>query len=357
MVAQSFSKNIALSLCSLFISVFIAELFCRIITNPPTSFEVSDALDLPAPAQQFQVTDQKLPYRMVYQTPHGLRLRANLRGIIKNHVLSQKDIELRTDSLGLRGHDPMHNHLPKILVLGDSITLADYADENETIPALLSEHFKNQFIFVNAGVATTGTQDQFYRYLEVRDSLKPKVVLVGMFLDDARSAHGVRIQKLPAWADISRLGALMIAAAPKVRRLLLLPEESPGEALRIADISAMWAAEGWTSIAKTLELLKQDARAHGITLGLFLFPLAEQVYAQGETTTPNTSPLPQEHFIKMCSDLELPCFDLLPALREAHKKEPHQRLFFDFCHLTVSGHHIVAKALAQWLIQEDISKR
>jgi lysophospholipase L1-like esterase len=302
-----------------------------------------------------QVTDETLPYNMVYQTPHGLRLRANVDGVIRNHVLSGRDIILQTDQYGLRGRALTLSKLSKILVLGDSITLADYVDEDETIPALLTRHFKDTYTFINAGVATTGTNDQFYRYLEVRDAIQPKVVLVGMFLDDSRSTHGIRIQRLPAWTHISRLGAIALSSLPRVRQRILSSEETAGEVQRFGDIHAMWAPEAWSNVRKALELLKQDTLAHDIKLGIFLFPLAEQVFEQDAMA--DSHPLPQKHFLDMCMEVGLPCFDLLPALKEAHSKAPDIRLYFDFCHLTLDGHHVTTEALAPWIQHEFLSDR
>lgn len=350
MIKQRLCGNIGLSFVSIVLSLGIAECLCRVIRKPPTSFEVIDSAPLVPSAEQLQITDENLPYSMVYNTPHGLRLRGNIDGIIRNHVLSGRDVVFRTGPLGLRGHIPTGIKHPKVLVLGDSITLADYVDEDQTIPALLSRRFQDKLTFINAGIATTGTQDQFYRYLEVRDAIQPKVVLIGMFLDDTRSTQGIRIQKLPPWTQISRLGALAIALLPRIRERLLSSDEMTGEAQRFDDIHEMWAPEAWGTIRKTLELLKQDTVAHDTKLGVFLFPLAEQVLDSNDEL--DLQPLPQRHFSDMCNQVDLPCFDLLPALREAHKKTPDTQLYFDFCHLTLEGHQIVVQTLAPWISHE-----
>ena len=48
---------------------------------------------------------------------------------------------------------------------------------------------------------------------------------------------------------------------------------------------------------------------------------------------------------KYCDDHGVPCLDLLPILK-THKDED---IFYDHCHLTASGHRIIAGPISQFL--------
>ena len=74
---------------------------------------------------------------LYYNSPVGIRLTKNISGIIKNHFLSHQDVKIKTNKQGFR-YKELNKKSKKdfrILVLGDSITLADYVQYNETYPA------------------------------------------------------------------------------------------------------------------------------------------------------------------------------------------------------------------------------
>ena len=82
---------------------------------------------------------------ILYESIDGkLRLKRNVNLLIKNHQLSHMDVEISTNSLGLRYEElekKTADHF-RILVLGDSITLGDYVPYEETYPAFLEYYLK-----------------------------------------------------------------------------------------------------------------------------------------------------------------------------------------------------------------------
>jgi hypothetical protein len=58
----------------------------------------------------------------------------------------------------------------------------------------------------------------------------------------------------------------------------------------------------------------------------------------------------------MCESIDLPCFDLVQALRVDWQAD-QTKLYFDHCHLTPHGNTVVAAALAEWLDEEHLIPR
>ena len=74
-----------------------------------------------------------LPTTAVVSSPTGLRYRANVRVLIRNHEISGRDVEFRTNQYGFRGPPiSAEKRRPRVLFLGDHITAASYLDEEAT---------------------------------------------------------------------------------------------------------------------------------------------------------------------------------------------------------------------------------
>ena len=126
---------------------------------------------------------------------YGIRLRPNLSVPIKNHLLSHRDVRVETNSLGLRSPE-LAEPQPRdyrILVMGDSITLADYMDEEESFPRILEKQLAAsghpRVRVINAGLPGASTRDEYYHYPELKDAVRPDLVLVAMYLNDATDSE------------------------------------------------------------------------------------------------------------------------------------------------------------------------
>ena len=71
------------------------------------------------------------PKALHTRTAAGKRITPNLDTVIRAHPISGRDVGVRTNRLGLRGPEvgPKRDGELRVLVLGDSITFADYVDE------------------------------------------------------------------------------------------------------------------------------------------------------------------------------------------------------------------------------------
>jgi hypothetical protein len=332
------------------LALVITELGSRLLLPPPSNFEVTDLSRITAVGTDtHSLVDEGLPYSMTIQGPHGVRLRPGIHGVIRNHVLSHTDVNLRINSYGMRYPEIgiRDSGEFRTIVLGDSITLADYLPEADTIPALLEADFGPSRRFLNAAVATTGTSEQLYRYLEVADQIDAQLVLVGMFLDDARAAQSVKSLVLrEPWAS-SRLISFI---APRVSflksRLFDSGLEQDENQLKQFRYQSAWQDDAWQTISANASLLKKAAESRSAKLAFFLYPLRDQVNGRLDD-------VPQQHFAKLCTRLNVPCLDLLPALK-ANARGNSKQLYYDFCHMTLDGHKIVVPELSKWLREKHL---
>ena len=116
-----------------------------------------------------------------------------------------KRVNIRTNSLGLRGKDIALNKpegFKRILVLGDSYTFGVYCDNNEVYPAELEELYnKDGFSgleVINAGYADGWAPDEHYAWL-VNKGVKfnPDIIIYGFFIgNDITGIHPTRWMEL-----------------------------------------------------------------------------------------------------------------------------------------------------------------
>ncbi|MEI8345408.1 MAG: hypothetical protein WCG06_04980, partial [Candidatus Omnitrophota bacterium] len=173
-----------------------------IFSEPAYRRKLSDYSEYPAeivPRQKIKKTiffDRvtRQTTRLMLLTPKGWRLRPNCRGVNRAEVLSGQDIRIRTNNLGLRGPD-LGQKSPseyRILVLGDSITLADYAQEPDTIPAGI-EMFMGRPGFggrrktrvVNGGIGSLDLKGETELLKEMVRRVSADRVVLALYLNDA----------------------------------------------------------------------------------------------------------------------------------------------------------------------------
>ncbi|MBI5613576.1 SGNH/GDSL hydrolase family protein [Candidatus Gottesmanbacteria bacterium] len=143
-----------------------------------------------------------------YRTPTGLRLRPNVRGVIDGHDLSKKRITFSTNSLGYRHKElgPKTDADVRILTLGDSITFQEYLPLEETYPYHVETYIRENLPptlsgkrvdVINAGVGMIGSENELAILTETGLSVSPDVVLVEMYLNDARESFSLKLIKTP----------------------------------------------------------------------------------------------------------------------------------------------------------------
>lgn len=298
----------------------------------------------------------------------------NTKGIVRNHGISDLDVHIRINSLGFRGEElaaAKPGGETRILFLGDSITAADYLQEEDTFVVRVGRYLRKSipdrnFKVVNGGLRDIGLTEAREILEEIGLKTHPDIVVVGFYLNDSR----------PSWGFANELGSAGFLRRNSVLVDLLYRKavlrswiEEHGEArfpgLKVYqdlnwrsdkrdflelvshfkyDWGAAWDKESWVKIEEEILRIKELARKHDFSLVIVSFPVAYQVYAE------ILADAPQREMRKICEKHGLPCLDLLPLFR-SHNKE---NLFFDHCHPKERGNDLVGRAIAEFIQREVI---
>ena len=204
------AANLTLLLGSTLVAIALCEAGARLLLPAPQTVKVhgkEDTFEAPGGFDRLDTKAEKsIDSVVLFGGPHGVRLRPNTRGEIHNHVLSGRDVVIEVNSLGLRYAElgPKAPDEFRVLVLGDSITFGDFVLENETWTRQmesLTVGRKKTVRFVNAGLPGAGTAEELALFREIGERVKPDLVLLGMYLNDAQSGSLFFTKKLPdPWA-------------------------------------------------------------------------------------------------------------------------------------------------------------
>jgi lysophospholipase L1-like esterase len=379
--------KIALAVLSLAATLLVAEGAARLVLPPHQIVEIESAVTRTTRSVALEERTQEhgIDVLIDWSGEHGIRLHPGVRATIHNHRLSDRDVVITTNSLGLRhpALGPKSEGEYRVLVLGDSITFGDYVSFDDTYPAMLARRFEGRrrtVTVINAGLPGASTSNELYFYLEIAEAVDPDLVLVGMYLNDAQESGRFYARSLREPYASSRFLSFLAARLEMLRLDMwsdeVVPEIDPewredfqGERrLRPGDMwddrdgfdyeiynahldfGIAWNPRSWEVLEPIVRTLSLATRQRGHELAIFLFPVHIQVKGTIEDFRP------QQSFAAMCESTGLTCLDLTPALRAdfwAHRKE----LFYDHCHLTPRGNAVVAAALAEWLDEEELVPR
>jgi hypothetical protein len=376
--------RVVLALASLVLVLLSAEGVARMLLPPQQLVEV-EASDVRrgwnGPTEEREQREG-IDVLLDWSGEHGVRLAPNVRATIRGHRVSERDVVIETNSLGLRHSQlgPKEADEYRVLVLGDSITFGDYLPFDETYPAQLERRLagrSSRVVVINAGLPGASTSDELYHYLEIRDAVDPDLVLLAMYLNDAQSSDHFYARSLPAPYASSRALSWAVNRFELARHELwrdeTVPEIDPGwrEEFRSGrqltsgdmyhardafdfeiynahrDFGLAWYAPSWDLLERVTRTLSLAARERGHTLAAYLFPVHIQVKGTVNDDRPQAS------FERMCRSLDLPCLDLLPVLR-THWHDTGHDPYFDHCHLRTHANAVVADALAEWLDREGL---
>jgi hypothetical protein len=392
-------------LVSLFLCALLLEVVSRLLFEAPPSVIIDNlsdpAANVPSLEGRENVTlkdgrifSKGVPDSGFYvHTPTGRRLRRGASGVITRHHLSKKDIEFSTNSLGYRDEEigEKGDRDYRILVLGDSITLGDFVAADETYPAYIERSLiaagnpaleGRNLRVINAGVGAIDLQNEFAILMETGLSVEPDVVLVGLYLNDAYHSPVLKIRRLsPAlsWSHFLRVASMWLdvsldryvyegtglrdkdAIESARERFVATHSVAEGDlhssqdafhaaiAERIGGWGYAWSGDFWPKIVPILELMKQVANERGFRLAVLLFPVSHQVHSELLMDEP------QREFDRHMTGLGLPHIDLLPLLREKYQRDG-VNVFYDYCHYRPEGNEYFAKAVADFLLREVISR-
>lgn len=323
---------------------------------------------------------------LIVQTDSGARLRPNSIARIQEHPLSGFDFDIKTNGQGFRHPTlgPKGADETRILFLGDSITFGGYLPAWLTVPAFTAKELRasgalaEPFQVINAAIGGLDVQNELAILVETGPSVRPDVVLVGLYLNDAFESLYLQTTRLPsslewshflAWAvhriDRRRESVLAREAEGRQRRDLKRERAAFREQFPVSDepwetddggfnrrVDAAfhdwgyaWSDAYWEKVGATLELMRAAAREQGARLAVVLFPVRYQVEREGLRDEP------QRRYAALMAELGVPHLDLLPDLRTRYAADGED-LFYDYCHYRPEGTAVVGERIAAFLADE-----
>jgi lysophospholipase L1-like esterase len=307
---------------------------------------------------------------LVRYTPRGKRLVPNARVVVRHHTTSGLDVPIDINSLGLRDTElaqPKGADEWRVLVLGDSITWADYLPADETFveraeAALRARLPERRVNVVNGGIGDTGLREMADLLEEVGEPVAPDVVTVSVYLNDSRPPWGFPAELSdPGWLRRHSLLADTLYRGAKLREWVrrqggarfawtgaaqkLAWRSDPAAFHELAglaryDWGAAWDDASWGTIAEGLDRIGSWCQAHDALLVILGLPVVYQVEADFVEDEP------QRRLAALAAERKLPLLDVLPLLR-SHRAEP--ALFYDQCHPRAPANAWIGAALADFL--------
>ena len=362
----------------------LCEVLVRVLLPAPQLVRVMPAPDLGKRLQRehLQETRLSMAHRsgeggLYVETAAGRRLRSNTLAVIESHRHSGRRIEIRTNSLGYRNREIGPKQGTRILFLGDSITFGDFLPEEETFVRLVetrAQEAGRDWETINAGVGAISLENELSILNETGLGVEPDVVVVGFYLNDFIESQGVYVMRLPKLLERSRLLQYLAHLFPSERfapssvrrseRTADLEEwltdfdrnwpsgkgdfqndkSAFNELIRrhFSDWGGAWSEHAWARMTPLVVELQRLSRIHEFQLYLVVFPVVEQVVAD------YVYDYPQQRLNAIGESLEIEVLDLLPVLRQEHRRIS-QPLFYDGCHHTPAGAALVAKAVHSFL--------
>jgi hypothetical protein len=298
--------------------------------------------------------------------------------------------EFRINSLGLRGPE-LAVEKPagtfRILFLGDSITLGGRLPEDDVWVTRAAKALGPRYEAANAGASDVGLVEEERTLRESGLAIRPDLVVLGWYLNDARPPFGfpdeivfkhpaIRWFNRQAWLRKSHLAGFLYESAREavVERQLRVMDASNQRFQWTADYMAgRWAddpaafaglvrkarydwGDAWEErsldwMAGKIVALRDLAARRGAGFAVVMLPVHAQVYAGF------TSPLidrPQRLLGERLRQAGIPRLDLLPHLRAYVRRHPGEKIFYDQCHYTPDGNGVVADAVLRFLRKERL---
>jgi hypothetical protein len=357
-------------------------LICAIVLVQFGLFEVAFRLEAgseAAPAFQ----------RLFLQDPRvGHRLAP---GVSTRYTTSEFDTVITVNHQGVRGPEigPKSPDERRVVVLGDSLVLAVQVPYEQTFTDRLERALNasalapRTYRVINGGVQGYGPVEEYLFHQYVTSPLAPDVVVMALYVgNDAIEAAASGLRKASGTPTTSapppsRFERFTLWRRRMIRRSMVL------QIVRLR-VTTLLGRFGWhqevdaplrtylpdavPEIVRGLAIthdvvarMKALTGANGQRLVIMLMPARFQVedgdYRQLKAIVEESGKtlerdLATVRFKQMLTDLDVPVFDVLPALRAA--PEPGRLYFTSTAHFTPYGHEVVARALGTFLRQAGL---
>lgn len=367
-----------LLLSGLVIGFVAAEIMARLLLPSPMIVRVTCRNEQGHHNFYYDVGEKSGLY---YYTGSGWALRKNCRAQIVDHYISHRSITMETDENGFRkspGEAP--SGAKEVLFLGDSITLADYLEDNLTIPELFASFFASRGVPIkstNAAVATAGISRELEIMKDALAARRPDLILVNFFLNDARNCCAIYSTPVSwPWTNSSFVSnfarILQFLTHPVINfEQDLTPQQfdswrsSAVNRLKTGHGSSefqssvlenfgtwgnAWSDEAWERMNKQIESICWEAKSRHIPVAFIAYPVSYQISIKGSDS------FPQEQLRRKLVSLQVPMLDLLPVLSkdfESRKTVP----YFDDAHPTEVGNELIAEAIVNFVEEENLLSR
>jgi hypothetical protein len=139
---------------------------------------------------------------------------------IPNQNIKLMGSDIRINSKGFRGPE-ITNHKDKIVTIGDSLTFGWGVEEQKTFSSLLqlkiNSDLPNKFEVINMGVGNYNLSMSLNSLIENYNDLKPKMVILFLFINDAEPTPSYRTNFL---SENSAFFTLLFSIYDTLRRLI-----------------------------------------------------------------------------------------------------------------------------------------
>ncbi|MFO0984381.1 MAG: SGNH/GDSL hydrolase family protein [Planctomycetota bacterium] len=385
-MAKRLAGRLGLLFSSSLLTIVLLEIAARCCCRPPPIVEItmlSGTTERLAEENRSPLVGsaQRTPLEigLFVPTPNGRRLRASSRVTIENSSTSGLTTQVITNSLGFRNREIGKKTRPRVLFLGDSITMAEYLPDEQCFVRLVesrSEQRAQPLETINAGVSGISLATELSILVESGIALEPDVVVVGFFLNDVADSPGVRILAVPRWLRRSWLCQYVYRALSMVRgrtdqdrelckedaarwfaKARKMYPQASGDPL--VDRNAfygfvlkhfyswghVWVDDPWRRLQPMFGELKRLSILHHFTPLVVCFPVRVQVEAQF------VEDYPQRQLRRICAEHGLLLLDLLPTLRQAYQTSS-EPLFYDDCHHTARGNDVIADRILPFILEQ-----
>lgn len=176
----------------------------------------------------------------------------------------------QADAVGLRslpGREPPDPTAPgvRVAAFGDSFTHCDEIPYEDSWPHLLEEHLGRGVRVFNGGVQGYGTDQAYLRFLEMRETIRPHIVILGLALADPIRNVNVFRTFAAGWTALTKPRFVLAGDGIElINRPTIPPEDVPtliaaGDPLLLQD--AWYDARDWSSGPLAWSVLYRFANA------------------------------------------------------------------------------------------------
>ncbi len=361
--AQVVMKEILLRISITSISILVCFVLAELVGRQSLSYVARKSVS------QLGGSLEADPELLVEYTARGRRMVPNADVVIHNHYISGLDVDIKTNTLGLR--DPERSAQPdpgndRIIMLGDSIIVQDYLPSDSTLVRImersLSNSDGNKIEIVNAALSNLGIDEEYQLLSDIIDKIRPTAVLLSFYLNDSRPAWGfsgeignkrgwfrkhsividtiVRELEVRKWLDKSKVDRFAWKSL-----LDTTPWKTDPQAFRALaaaapfDWGSAWNEDSWSTVERGVQKIQELTQRHGARLGVVIMPVKYQVVADFKDD------LPQQRAGAILSRLGIPYMSLLDLEREYRTED----IFYDWCHPNERGNEIIAPAIENFI--------